>query len=231
MKKILKHLKENWIRHGFETLAVLLGVLAAFALNDWNEQRKDKQKEIELLSELRENLEEDINIISRTIELENSRISSIEKLIQHFESKLPFHDSLKSYIGRSSYLERFEINKSAYETLKSTGFEKLSSPFLKKEITYYYDVEVNHRSDIVNRLNEEQREAIVQYRRNIWKTYDDEFEKFFFNAAYQDRFIVNYLNGRVSWKRNFINDICIPNVKQAENLVVNIEEELTRLGG
>ena len=47
MNKILKHLKKNWIRHGFETLAVLLGVLAAFTLNSWYEGRKDRLLERE----------------------------------------------------------------------------------------------------------------------------------------------------------------------------------------
>ena len=41
MKKILNHLKENWIRHGFETLVVTIGILGAFALNTGNENRKN----------------------------------------------------------------------------------------------------------------------------------------------------------------------------------------------
>ena len=40
MKKIINHLKENWIRHGFETLVVAVGILVAFTLNNWNEGRK-----------------------------------------------------------------------------------------------------------------------------------------------------------------------------------------------
>ncbi len=39
MKKIIKHLKENWIRHGFETLVITAGILLAFSLNNWNENR------------------------------------------------------------------------------------------------------------------------------------------------------------------------------------------------
>ena len=37
MKKIIKHFKENWIKHGFETLYVIVGILVAFSLDDWNE--------------------------------------------------------------------------------------------------------------------------------------------------------------------------------------------------
>lgn len=42
MKKILKHLKKNWIRHGFETLVVTIGIWGAFTLNNWNENRKSR---------------------------------------------------------------------------------------------------------------------------------------------------------------------------------------------
>ncbi len=34
MKKIINHLKENWIKHGFETLYVIVGILMAFGLSD-----------------------------------------------------------------------------------------------------------------------------------------------------------------------------------------------------
>ena len=43
--KIFKHLRSEWFRYGFETLAIVLGILIAFALDNWNDGRK--QKEIE----------------------------------------------------------------------------------------------------------------------------------------------------------------------------------------
>ena len=52
MQKIIKHLKENWIRHGFETLVVTIGILGAFTLNNWNEDRKDRLMEKEFLRDI-----------------------------------------------------------------------------------------------------------------------------------------------------------------------------------
>jgi hypothetical protein len=40
--KFLKHLKDNWFRYGFESLAIVVGILAAFALESWNDQRKTR---------------------------------------------------------------------------------------------------------------------------------------------------------------------------------------------
>ena len=60
MKTIFIHLKENWIKYGFETLAFLVSILVAFSLNNWNEERKDRILEIEILSEIRQNLIQDV---------------------------------------------------------------------------------------------------------------------------------------------------------------------------
>jgi len=52
MRKIISHLKDNWIRHGFETLVVTVGILGAFTLNNWNENSKRNNQEIEILENL-----------------------------------------------------------------------------------------------------------------------------------------------------------------------------------
>ena len=55
MKKILKHIKNNWYRYGLETLVVIVGIHVAFTLNSWNEARKNRELEkahIEITSNL-----------------------------------------------------------------------------------------------------------------------------------------------------------------------------------
>ena len=49
MQKIIDHLKENWLKHAFETLVVVVGILVAFSLTNWNETRKTAAKEQEVL--------------------------------------------------------------------------------------------------------------------------------------------------------------------------------------
>lgn len=56
MNKIINHFKANWVRHGFETLVVVVGILVAFGLNNWNENRKERLVEKELLEDLQKDL-------------------------------------------------------------------------------------------------------------------------------------------------------------------------------
>lgn len=41
---LIQHIKKEWFRYGFETLAVIVGILAAFALDNWNDERQLKAR-------------------------------------------------------------------------------------------------------------------------------------------------------------------------------------------
>ena len=62
--RIFKHLRSEWFRYGFETLAVVIGILAAFALENWNEERQFKDQTSNFLRHLESNITEDIEEIS-----------------------------------------------------------------------------------------------------------------------------------------------------------------------
>ena len=56
--KIIKHLRSDWFRYGFETLAVIVGILAAFALENWRDSLEEKKEEHEILVNLLNDLKE-----------------------------------------------------------------------------------------------------------------------------------------------------------------------------
>jgi len=52
MKKILKHLKKDWYKYTLEIIVITFGILLAFALNNWNEDRKNEKLEAAFLSDI-----------------------------------------------------------------------------------------------------------------------------------------------------------------------------------
>jgi len=83
--KIIKHLKSDWLRYGFETVAVVIGILVAFALDNWNEERKLNKLENSTLYALND-------------EFESNKISLQEYLAILKEDKL-FADSIRMQLG------------------------------------------------------------------------------------------------------------------------------------
>jgi len=50
--RVFKHLRSDWFRYGFETLAVVVGILVAFALESWRDTQKVREEEHEILVDL-----------------------------------------------------------------------------------------------------------------------------------------------------------------------------------
>ena len=53
MKKILETLKRKWAEYLLEMIVIVIGILVAFMLNNWNEERKENDKIITILKKAR----------------------------------------------------------------------------------------------------------------------------------------------------------------------------------
>ncbi len=108
MKKILSNLRDNWIKYGFETLAVTVGILGAFALENWQDERLQEQELIEIYKTISEDLHSDILALD-TLLVEFER--NIDAMIRILTEPLSVddwrdNDSLaRSFQGYPDFLE------------------------------------------------------------------------------------------------------------------------------
>ncbi len=117
--KNIKDFKGNWVRHGFETLYVIVGILIAFSLNDWNENRKAQNTEISILNELIKGLKMDSSTLIFNIDKHNQAIQSCEIVLQALNEADEFNDSLAFHFAAVHYYTVFASTRGAYESLKS----------------------------------------------------------------------------------------------------------------
>ena len=125
-----------------EIVLVVIGILIALSINNWNEWRKDRIIEKSVLIELRDNLDRNIAIIDNAT-TEIIRVNQIcTTIIEIIEEKKSYPDTLINYfnlLDRSgSYL--FKVNRNGYESLKNIGFEILSSKELKNEVLSLFEI-------------------------------------------------------------------------------------------
>jgi len=137
--KIIKKITGNWGRHGFETLYVIVGILIAFSLNDWNENRKAQNTEISILNELIIGLEMDSYTLNFNIDKHNQAIQSCEIVLKALDELDEYNDSLAFHFAAVHYYTVFASTRGAYESIKSMGFESISNKSLRFEIIDLYD--------------------------------------------------------------------------------------------
>ncbi len=160
-----KQSNRSWRKYILEFLSIFIAVVSAFALNNWNENRRDNEAESKILSEILNGLEKDKEDVAVNIMGHRYGIKSCDFWRKIFDGEQPNLDTLENYY---SVLTRDFIsiqNRSGYETLKSKGFELIRNDTLREKIISLYEFDYQ----ILEKLEEEYTEM---------KFYENYFEEF-----------------------------------------------------
>lgn len=121
---ILKHLKSDWFRYGFETLAIVVGILSAFALESWRDTLRVQKEEHEILLNLFNDLEDAKRQSEELILAEEKTINLLVSALglSSTDEPLPeefYSDSTFYYLIWNVEMDVPVIN--SYSDLKNTG--------------------------------------------------------------------------------------------------------------
>lgn len=140
-QKLLKENKlGNYLKYAIgEIVLVVVGILIALQINTWNEARKTKKFENEILFLIDQNLQQDSLILSQELFKATMAIELTDRLLEQVALK-NYNDSLNSWMGKIISFERFQSQSSAFEVLKAKGIEIISDKELQLALISYYDV-------------------------------------------------------------------------------------------
>ena len=157
MKRILSILKEKWPEYILEILVITIGILGAFALNNWNEQSKGKVLEKEYVSRLIEDLAKDTSNFN--IELKNTQIRFEESQILYeiVTAEKPIIRDTANFllsiqtIGRTN---RPVIHGDTFEDLISTGNASIiqNKTIFNTVSGYYSNIPMEWFDEYIDRL-------------------------------------------------------------------------------
>jgi hypothetical protein len=136
-----------------EIVLVVVGILIALSINNWNEERNNRIKEKILLTNLIENIQTNIDHILEDISTHRDCIRSSEIAIDAIRNNKPFYDSLVFYFHRAPIFPDPKLSTSSYESLASTGFDILSDDIIRKEIVELFEVIYPNRIDRLFRIS------------------------------------------------------------------------------
>ena len=129
----------KYARYAFGEIAlVVIGILIALSINNWNDTRKDRKYEKEILQLINQNLKSDSISLTRELNKAKQANKASERLIEQVNSGI-INDSLNYLMGQIVTFERFKSTTSAFEVLKAKGIETISDNNLQLALISYYD--------------------------------------------------------------------------------------------
>ena len=148
MIKFFRHIRKSLLKQNKmgkyfkyaigEIILVVIGILIALQINNWNEDRKDDIFENEILTQIQANLVKDKLALENNITNAKSASTSIDKILAEDISQ-KVNDSIKYWLGDVVRFDRYRALSNAYEVLKSQGIDKITNKRLQFLLGMYYD--------------------------------------------------------------------------------------------
>ena len=138
-----------------EIILVVFGILIALQINNWNEEKRNNQKEIEILQNLALNLGTDNNQIKSITELVLNRLKEIDSTVVKLENpnsidKAKFLRSMTN-LGFDNY---FTCNSAIFDEAVSSGkISFIENKKLLEQIFSYYRIAKANLQDESTRKN------------------------------------------------------------------------------
>jgi len=214
MIKLLNHLKQNWIKYGFETFTIIVGIFGALTIESWNDARKQQKDDLDFLLSLRNEMILDTTNISIQL-IEYIGINNqIEKTLFYFDNNSDLSDSEYEFIG--STLVQLEMLTPAQQNVLrndlviSGGVLNRIDKELNQRFLNYLE-KIKWHNSVVTKLGETLQDVMVHdIHSRVDLQYIDSLNitiKYEFNKIKKDRLIRNALNKSFGYRRVYTSRI------------------------
>ena len=218
-----------------EIILVVIGILIALQINNWNNDNIERELESNMLSEILVNLEKDVFNLNSKITYNENRIKHNSAVLEHLILKTPLTDTLRFSYARLTGRGTFEPITVAYENLKSKGIDIIRNDSLRIAITELYDFKYFYVTQDLRMDYEPIREfhmsEIYKNVKTILETNDNRglAEPVNLSDAQNDIYFQEAMKRAISFykwmNRNYRNGI-----RENEIVQTKIKEELTQNG-
>ena len=225
---------KNWSKFLIEFISVFIAVVFAFALNNWNDNRRDNNTEKKILSEISNGLKKDLDDIKLNIRGHKEGVKACKYWRRIVNNNEFSQDSLLTYYLSLTRDFVSIQNKAGYETLKSKGLELIKNDSLRLEIISLYEY------DYETLMKLEETYGEMQFQNNYYKELNRIISPYFIfdklgninniklpidlNKTNNNTFMT-YL-WKIEINRNFILLYYSELEKKTRKLIINIKKEL-----
>ena len=122
-----------------EIILVVIGILIALQINNWNENRKLHNEELGLLLEVKSNLEVTLDNFRNDTLLNTYNINQLRKIEYYINSDLQYNNELDEAFGMFGQWQSPYPITTAFTTLKTKGLDIVTNKPLRNKIANIYD--------------------------------------------------------------------------------------------
>ncbi|MFK7781800.1 DUF6090 family protein [Psychroserpens sp.] len=130
-----------------EIILVVIGILIALQINNWNEDRKVKKQEIQIYTELKSDLIQTKNDIQNAISQHKKSLKSTQQLIIDISNKKSYSDSIYRLFADAGGEFNIIPKTSAFENLKNIGLNTLTNDSLRVSISNLFQLDLKRLED------------------------------------------------------------------------------------
>jgi hypothetical protein len=154
-----------------EIILVVIGILIALQINNWNENRKLKLKEVASIQNLVEEIGFNNNILKTVNEVDSTSLVFGKKMLASLKNINSKYKDSMSYDFEKMLDDRIFISRrTAYENLKSIDFNVIKSDTVRMNISFIYD-------GLYSYLDNEQNNNKKEFSKKLSDLIQNNFEK------------------------------------------------------
>ena len=171
-----------------EIILVVIGILIALQINNWNERKKSTSQLRSQLVAIQNDINSDLTLFDQRQDVLKSAAASGDRLWVLINSSTPVEDNMQSKIDflEAGNFPEYQIVTTAYEDLISTGFSSLiNNKALKTSLANYYSQEA------IQGLNIEQR---IRYTNDYFDARYKHMNPYMLSNHLNNRFKIDTLN-------------------------------------
>ena len=132
-----------------EIILVVIGILIALQINNWNQNRLKKKQVNTYLQSMVTDLKSDIIVYERNLKAFDNHIENISRILNSNDYKQLKVDSINTLVNRTWSINT--LQNRTYEKIKSTGLEDiLGTTEIDNAVNDYYNNSVVHFNYYVN---------------------------------------------------------------------------------
>ena len=136
-----------------EIILVVIGILIALSINNWNEERKDRKEELAALQDLKMEFESNRVDIDSLFQFKLKMAKNWDNYLTTVSNK-ELHDSLRSVNRPSIGFRRFHFSSTSLNSILTSGkIDKIRNDSLKYLLTNWNDVLSDQNSTIMMQQN------------------------------------------------------------------------------